>query len=155
MWITYSTLHLKLSPLASLNGVDPSQLPQTRANVEVTLSILSRGLEAHPANIHSADLHLQYLQAAEAFWPAEKVTARWKNVLRELQDTSEGAEVDQHGIMKVWLGYIAWREGVGFGKGGSTVGVDEVIDVYIECIETLRKLDGELCPSTPHESSSE
>jgi len=141
-WIAYSTLHLKLSPeLARRAGTDPTgqgTLPQTRANSEVALSILARALDAHPANMASSKLHIAYLHAAEAFWPAEKVTSRWKNVLREL---SERAGQEEQGMMQLWLGYIDWREGQGFGKSADgrkgIGGVDEVVEVYAECIAKL------------------
>ena len=84
----------------------------------------------------SAKLHIAYLHTAEAFWPASSVTERWKNVLRELEERGS-TEVDE-GMMEVWLGYIQWREGQGFGKsteGREGVGgVDEVVDVYTDCL---------------------
>jgi len=147
-WISYSTLHLRLSPeLAnrSVNAsIDPLKLPQNRASAEVTLSILARGLEADPANFLSTHLHIAYLRAAEAFWAPEKITGRWKNVIRELGDKhrSSGKGMEQ-GMIRIWLGYIDWREGAGWGKSeekGET-GVDEVIEVYAECLEKLRAED--------------
>ena len=145
-WIAYSTLHLKLSPDYVPNAlVDPLSLPQSRATAEVTLSILARGLEAHPSNFLSPTLHIAYIRAAEKFWPLEKVTGRWKNVLRELGERvgTPGAEDLEEGMMSVWLGYIEWREGQGFGKSDDrgAGGVDEVIDVYIECLGKLTKGD--------------
>jgi len=155
-WISYSTLHLRLSPeLAnrSVNAsIDPLKLPQNRASAEVTLSILARGLEADPANFLSTHLHIAYLRAAEAFWPPEKITGRWKNVIRELGDRyrSSGKGMEQ-GMIRIWLGYIDWREGAGWGKSeekGET-GVDEVIEVYSECLEKLRMEDFGACPFHP------
>nr|XP_031858056.1 uncharacterized protein CI109_006498 [Kwoniella shandongensis]KAA5525128.1 hypothetical protein CI109_006498 [Kwoniella shandongensis] len=139
VWIEYSKLHLRLSSEAerTIGLVDPAKLPTTRARAEVTLSILSRALDATEENGWSTKLHLAYLHAAEAFWPAEKVTGRWKNVLRELGERG-GKEIEE-GMMEVWLGYIAWREGQGFGKAeGKSGGVDEVVDVYIDCLTKLQ-----------------
>ena len=138
-WIAYSTLHLKLSlelgNQPSGGMTDPAKLPQTRANAEVTLSILSSALDAHSRNMGSPTLHIAYIHAAEAFWAPEQVTERWKNVLREMgQRTGSGVE---EGLMGVWLGYIEWREGEGFGKGADG-GVDEVVDVYVDCLRDLR-----------------
>ncbi|WVQ97651.1 hypothetical protein IAU59_004765 [Kwoniella sp. CBS 9459] len=142
-WIEYSQLHLRLVPEAEHRRaglVDPAKLATTRGNAEVTLSILSRALDADETNMTSPKLHLAYLAAAEQFWPVDKVTARWKNVLRELGETG-GRQVEE-GWMEVWLAYIGWREGQGFGKGDENGGgVDEVIDVYIECIERMRSGD--------------
>ncbi len=142
-WITYSTIHLKLSPeLASGQNagvINPAKPPQTRANAEVTLSILARALDAHEQNTASPRLHIAYVHAAETIWPPEKVTERWKNVLRELSGR-RGRQVEE-GIMAVWLGYIEWREGQGFGKSADgregLGGVEEVVDVYVGCLASL------------------
>ena len=147
-WIRYSVLHLKLTPESSNRTrgslVDPATLPQSRASAEVTLSILARALEAHPANFNSVPLHLAYIKAAESFWSPEKVTARWQNVLRELGEKARttGDGRPAAGMMQIWLGYIDWREGQGFGKrdeqhDGSS-GVDEVIEVYAECLQKMQ-----------------
>ncbi|WWC66161.1 uncharacterized protein I206_100062 [Kwoniella pini CBS 10737] len=130
-WIDYSRLHLKLSPESS-NQNQSERSNKTRAEAEVTLSILSRALDASEKNFNSSKLHLAYLKAAEEFWAIEKVTNRWKNVLRELGERGN-SEIE---MMDLWLGYIAWREGHGFaGQGG---GVDEVVEVYEECITRLK-----------------
>ena len=138
-WISYSTLHLKLSPEAERPGSglqDPATLPQTRANAEVTLSILDHALNAHKDNMSSTKLHIAYVRAAEAFWPAEKVTGRWRNVIRELDQRGAG-----EAMMEVWLCFIEWKEGQGFGKGengGDAVGgVDDVMETYAECLANL------------------
>ncbi len=144
-WISYSTLHLKLSPdltgKTSSGLVDSAKMPQTHANAEITLAILGRALEAHADNMASPSLHLAYLRAAEAFWPPAKVTERWKNVLREL--SNRGGPVVAEGIMQVRLGYIDWREGQGFRKSADgrdgIGGVDEVIEVYVDGLASLRE----------------
>ena len=147
-WISYSTFHLKLSPELSNRSVnasiDPLGLPQNRASAEVTLSILARGLDAHPENFFSTPLHIADLRAAEMFWPPEKITSRWKNVIRELGERrmKSGQMMGQE-MIHIWLGYIEWREGAGWGKSeekGET-GVDEVIEVYVECLDKLRAED--------------
>jgi hypothetical protein len=75
-------------------------------------------------------------------------------VLYELENAigrEPGTKLDER-IMDVWLGYIEWREGQGFGKseGESAGGVDEVIEVYIECLKGLAsgRLLGELIVSS-------
>jgi hypothetical protein len=144
-WMSYSTLHLKLSPELSNRSVnaaiDPLRLPQNRASAEVTLSILARGLDAHPGNFLSTPLHLAYLRAAEMFWPPENITSRWKNVIRELSERQRGSGKRMgQDMIHIWLGYIEWREGAGWSKSedkGET-GVDDVIEVYIECLDKLR-----------------
>ena len=148
-WIAFSTLHLKLSPeLANrpVNAsVDPLSLPQNRASAEVTLSILTRALDAHPANFLSPKLHIAYLRAAELIWRPEQITGRWKNVLRELGDrrrTDSSAELDA-GMLDIWLGYIDWTESRGFGKSdeGAVGGFDQVVEVYAECIKQIGRAD--------------
>ncbi|WVQ77105.1 hypothetical protein IAR50_006788 [Cryptococcus sp. DSM 104548] len=143
-WIAYSTLHLQLSPEADrAPSIDPAGVPTTLAQAEVTLSILSRALNATPENGYSIPLHLAYIRSAEKVWPGGKVTERWKNVLRELGRACEKRPELEGGMMDAWLGYIEWREGQGFAKGdgggdGEGGGVDEVVDVYVECIERLK-----------------
>ncbi|WWC58836.1 uncharacterized protein I303_101380 [Kwoniella dejecticola CBS 10117] len=130
-WIDYSQLHLRLSPDLSHQS-DKDRTSKTRAEAEVALSVLSRALDASTDNFSSTRLHLAYLRVAEEFWPTEKVTNRWKNVLRELGERGNN-DVE---MMDLWLGYISWREGHGFaGQGG---GVDEVVEVYEECIGKLK-----------------
>ncbi|WWD09643.1 hypothetical protein V865_007771 [Kwoniella europaea PYCC6329] len=132
-WIKYSQLHLKLSPDLTSKSNAAQISTKTRAEAEITLSILSRALDAEKANFNSTKLHLAYLKAAEQLWPNDKVTNRWKNVLRELSEKN-----DQVDMMDLWLGYITWREGNGFGKGDGG-GVDEVVEVYEECIGKLKE----------------
>ncbi|EIW72388.1 hypothetical protein TREMEDRAFT_26535 [Tremella mesenterica DSM 1558] len=142
-WIRYSTLRHGTTQNKHSNSdpVDISQLPITRANAEITLSILDKALDAHPNNMRSTELHIAYLRAAEVFWSPAQITERWKNVIRALGEANEqmeeGSDVD---MMMLWLGYIDWREGQGFSKddSGERGGVDEVIEVFIECLEYLR-----------------
>ncbi|OXG26985.1 hypothetical protein C359_05015 [Cryptococcus neoformans Bt120] len=147
-WIEYSRLHLKLSPNAErATGIaDPAKLPTTKAQAEITLSILSRALKATPENAYSERLHLAYLRAAETVWSADKVTSRWKNVLRGLGEQSGKIRGLEEGMMEMWLGYIEWREGQGFGRGDGEKGkgesIDEVVDVYLECIDRLKNKTG-------------
>lgn len=136
-WIKYSTLHLELQRETSSTRVDPSTKPITRANAEVTLSMLQRALDAHRRNFMSPELHIAYLKAAEAFWPASKVTERWKNVMRQLAEYG----VPEEEMMGIYLAYIEWREGHGFGQSEESAGgVDEVVEVYAECIDRLRDI---------------
>lgn len=114
-------------------GVDQAAQPTTRANAEVTLSVLERALNAHRANFHSTELHIAFLRAAEAFWPPDKVTQRWKNVISQLS-----GRTDEREMISLYLGYIDWREGQGLGSSAQSGGIDEVVDVYIEVLDRLR-----------------
>ena len=95
----------------------------------------------HPPNFTSIPLHLAYIRAAEAFWTPEKVTKRWQNVLRELGERAHTDKELESRLMDVWTGYIEWREGQGFGKQEDgqkgAGGVDEVLEVYTECLARL------------------
>ncbi|KAL1408845.1 hypothetical protein Q8F55_005659 [Vanrija albida] len=150
-WIKFAKLHLRLAPDAASSAfIDPAAQPTTRANAEVTLAMLTRAFEAHRDNFLSADLHKAFLDAAAVFWPPDKVTERWVNVLRALGDRGTTEE----SLMPLYLGYIAWREGQGFGKAGdgSGGGVDKVVEVYLECLDRLR-LSGE--QDAPNEAREE
>ncbi|WWC86471.1 uncharacterized protein L201_001348 [Kwoniella dendrophila CBS 6074] len=141
-WIEYSQLHLRLSPDRltyndNISSSDQSK-SKTKSEAEITLSILSKALDASINNFNSVQLHLAYLKAAEHFWPKEKVTSRWKNVLSELSEKNKGKHDIQIEMMDLWLNYISWCEGQGFSKSGDQNGVDEVIEVYEECIGNLK-----------------
>lgn len=135
-WIKYSSLHLQLSP-ATADSSTASSVTTSRANAEIALSILSRALDAHRDNNSSVELHLAYLKTAETFWTARKVTERWKWVLTQVGGQ---AGIDGSRKMELWLKYVDWREGQGFGAIATegSGGVDEVVDVYIECLNMLR-----------------
>lgn len=145
--ITYSTHHLK-SSTSSASDTKQTADTMTRANAEVTLSILSRALTAHPSNDQSSTLHIAYLHAAEAFWPPADVTKRWQNVLRETgrRETvsADEEEIWHRDLMTLWIGYIQWKEGQGFGKATkgteAEAGVDELIAIYFECLSSMMAL---------------
>lgn len=140
-WIKYSTLHLQEQPSSvRKTGVDQASQPTTRANAEVTLWLLERALNAHRSNFYSTELHIAFLHAAESFWPADKVTQRWQNVISQLSSRAPEEE-----MIRLYLGYIDWREGQGLGSSGNDGGIDEVVNVYIEVLDRLRATsDGEL-----------
>ena len=144
-WIAYSTLHREGTDPLKL-GIDASQKPATRASAEVTMSVLSRALEATPENGLSPILHIAYIHAAENVWTAEQVSQRWQNVLRVMgEDIRAGAHHAEIGLFEIWLAYLDWREGQGLGStklgklaqaGG---GVDEVIESYLDCLENIKR----------------
>lgn len=139
-WIRYSTLHLKLLPeitkYAANASLDPLKLPQNRATAEVTLSILARALDAHPTNFTSSTLHIAYIRAAEKFWERQQITGRWKNVIRELSERAGTSE--DIAMMDIWLGFIDWKEGQGYGKSDKdSEAMEEVLEIYGECLEKL------------------
>lgn len=107
--------------------------------------MLERALSAHRANFNSTELHVAFLHAAEAFWPPDKVTQRWRNVISQLTGHAPEGE-----MIRLYLGYIDWREGQGLGSSGRDGGIDEVVNVYVEVLDRLRTTaDGELEWSLP------
>ena len=147
-WIAYSKLRRPTQAPTSISGIDHAKLPSTRADAEVTLSILDRALSAHPSNMFSAPLHIAYLEAAEIIWPPDKVTDRWKNVIRELTEGGKALGYAHVEMMPLWLGYLDWREGQGFGQVGTSSGggVDEVVEVFADCLARLREASWGTCP---------
>lgn len=136
-WIAYSKLHLELDPGPSRkrSGLSSST---SHASAEVTLSILTRALDTLYGRDHkftSPDLHIAHIKAAQIVWPASKVTARWLEVIRELQTGKLDFDA-----MPIWLGYLDWCEGQGFGKPAdgeeSGGGVDGIVAVYEEALKT-------------------
>lgn len=136
-WIKYSVLHLKRSP-ETADATHPGTVKITEANGTITLKILAKAMNAHPDNEFAPALHLAYLRSAETFWAPRKLTERWKWVL---SDVAGRSEVDGSTKMELWLKYVDWREGQGFGAvggGEGAGGVDETIEVYIECLNMIR-----------------
>ena len=56
-----------------------------------------------------------------------------------LQESRE--RMNEKELMDLWLGYISWREGRGLGsrraKGGAEGGIDDVVDIYAQCIDMM------------------
>jgi hypothetical protein len=138
-WVKFSRLHLLLTPEISDVG---EAAPITRANAEVTLSILDKALKAHSNNAASPTLHRAYLAAAGAFWPPVMVIERWKDVLRQFTDRS-GHNAMEPETFQLWMEYLDWLQGQGFGKEKGVAAVDHVVDVLVECLGLL-KADGEI-----------
>lgn len=63
---------------------------------EITLSVLSRALDAHPSNKTSKTLRLRYLRAGEELWNASKLEEEWEDALKT-------DDVD------LWIEWLDWR----------------------------------------------
>lgn len=127
MWIRYSTYHTSSASVSA---------DQTRSQAEITLTILARAMD-EAGNFTSSKLHIAYLHAAETIWAPDKVTARWKTVLNEI-DHRKQAISERIEILELWLAYLDWRSGAGFSKG-SNGGVDGVVEVYVSCMDRFRR----------------
>jgi hypothetical protein len=139
-WLQLSTL--RTNPAQgpsglSLGAMDPAVIAATRAENEVSMSVLNRALAAHPDNAFAPDLHLAFLSAAEQVWPVERVHERWRNVLREMSRSGDS-------ILKVWLAYVDWCEGPGFGSSGHGTemsAVEAVIDAFTGCLQAMSGIE--------------
>jgi predicted transcriptional regulator YdeE len=147
MWIAYAQLHLtKGSTKASskeTRGKSEQISTAKRAEAEVATEILSKAFRASGKNKSNPRLHSAFFKLVQLFWPEHRVTASWKAVLSEL--TERGGAEDQAGLMDLWFQYIDWREGRGLGSqnsqntaDGQSGGIEDVIEVYIECIGIMR-----------------
>ncbi|KAH8120222.1 DUF1740-domain-containing protein [Phellopilus nigrolimitatus] len=69
--------------------VDPESIPDwlhllelSLNGSEISVSIISRALSAHPNNFRSAFLRLKYVRAGENIWHESKLRAEWEEALR-------------------------------------------------------------------------
>lgn len=146
-WLQLSTLRANSAqgpPGSSLGAIDPAVIAATRAENEVSMSVLNRALAAHPDNAFALDLHLAFLSAAEQVWPVERVHERWRNVLREMSRSGDS-------ILRIWLAYLDWCEGPGFGSSGhgtAMSAVEAVIDAFTACLQAMSGIESGESPIT-------
>ena len=111
-WLSLLSHSLATIPLTSNNA--------TKARSEITLSILSRALSAHPDNTSSI-LLLKYLKAGEEIWQGYKLSAEWEDALKV-----GGAEL--------WMEWSEWR----IRRGGK--GIEGIVK---DAARVLKALDDE------------
>jgi hypothetical protein len=87
-WLSLLSLSLSTIPLASKNA--------TKARSEMTVSVMSRAIAAHPDNASSKTLRLRFLMAGEEIWHESKLRAEWEDALKV-----GGAEI--------WMEWLEWR----------------------------------------------
>jgi NRDE-2, necessary for RNA interference len=87
-WLSMLSHSLSTVPLTSKNAV--------KARSEITVSLMSRALSAHPDNTSSKIIRLKYLMAGEEIWHESKLRAEWENALK-----IGGAEI--------WMEWLEWR----------------------------------------------
>ncbi|EMD42012.1 hypothetical protein CERSUDRAFT_110552 [Gelatoporia subvermispora B] len=87
-WLSLLSYTLSTVPLISKNA------PKARS--DITLSVLSRALEAHPSNARSKILRLKYLKAGEEAW-------NWGRLRDEWEDTLKIGGAD------LWVEWLDWR----------------------------------------------
>ncbi|EED80436.1 predicted protein, partial [Postia placenta Mad-698-R] len=87
-WLSLLSYTLSTIPITSKNA--------PRARAEITLSVLSRALSAHPSNASSRTLRLRYLKAGEEIWDNAKLYAEWEDALKV-------------GGSEIWVEWLDWR----------------------------------------------
>jgi hypothetical protein len=145
-WIEYAKFHL-----SSTSTMDSSSKPRVdkngdihihskKAQSEIALEILTKAIKTSQRNKHNPTIQLLFFQSAQDVWPSEKITAEWARVLKELTHSQKMGNEGE--LMDLWLGFIAWREGRGLGSSsrldGTSGGVEDVVDVYVECMGIMR-----------------
>ncbi|KAI0652187.1 DUF1740-domain-containing protein [Trametes meyenii] len=87
-WLSLLSYTLTTVPATSKNA--------SKARAEITTSLLSRALEAHPDNSRSKILRLKYIRAGEELWQDGKLNAEWEKAV----------EVDD---IEIWMAWLDWR----------------------------------------------
>jgi len=73
-WLSLLNQSLTVVPITSKNA--------NKARSEISVSILSRALSAHPQNSRSTVLRLAYLKAGEGIWHESKLKSEWNDALK-------------------------------------------------------------------------
>jgi hypothetical protein len=114
-WIEYSRSH-----------VTNEEGDHHFAHLEISLSVLARGLEV-VCFAKSVPLHLEYLRVAAECWPSARVEHAWSSLLDNVEQNVRGLDMSL-GIFDLWSGHLDWSEGGGFGRDGRDV--DYIVELY-------------------------
>ncbi|KAJ7783652.1 NRDE-2, necessary for RNA interference-domain-containing protein [Mycena maculata] len=93
-WLSLLSHTLLAIPTTSKNA--------TRARSEISISILSRALEAAG---NSSILRIRYLQAGEEIWHDSKLRAEWEDALKKV---TSGPAAPSGGV-EIWMEWFEWR----------------------------------------------
>lgn len=85
---------------ANLSTVPLSSKNAAQARAEITLSILSRALSAHPDNGHEHILKVLHLKAGEEVWHESKLRAEWEDALKGAKGVED---------MEILMEWLEWR----------------------------------------------
>lgn len=80
----------------TLAGVPLHSKNASKARAELSLSILSRAIAAHPVNEQSSTLRLKLLSVGEELWEETKLAEEWESAL-------------QVGGIEMWIMWLDWR----------------------------------------------
>ena len=110
-WLSLVSRSISAVPLDTKNAA--------KARAEITESILSRAVLAHPLNRTSITLRLKYLRAGEEVWDENRLQREWDDVLT-LQST------------EVWMAWLDWK------LSKSRSGLEGIMEDVAHALERLR-----------------
>ncbi|THH33540.1 hypothetical protein EUX98_g633 [Antrodiella citrinella] len=109
----------------TLSAIPMSSKHATKARSDISLSVLSRALAAHPDNAKSKPLRLKYIKAGEQVWSEAQLRAEWETAL-ELRDAD------------LWMEWLDWR------IRSASAGLEEgVVECALRMIAVFRSEDSE------------
>jgi hypothetical protein len=111
-WLALLHQTLSTTPTTSKNA--------TKARSEITLSILSRALAAHPDNAKNKVLRILYLKAGEEVWQDDKLREEWD-------------EAFKYGDIEILMEWLAWQIRKGHG------GLDGLVTSAVKAIGRLER----------------
>lgn len=102
---------------------------EQQAQREVTMAILERALEQVPV-VDRVPIILDQLSTAEALWTPAQLQTKWRERLAEVERAVSIDGASPLDMMRLWISYLDWLEGPGFGSNGHTA--DDVLSTYEE-----------------------
>jgi len=109
-WLSLLNQSLSIIPITSKNA--------NKARSEISVSILSRALSAHPQNSRNMVLRLAYLRAGEGIWHESKLKSEWNDALKI-------------GGIELQMEWLEWRI-----RNGNA-GIDGVVGSAIRAVASL------------------
>jgi len=109
-WLSLLNQSLTIIPITSKNA--------NKARSEISVSILSRALSAHPQNSRNVVLRLAYLRAGEGIWHESKLKSEWNDALKI-------------GGIELQMEWLEWKI-----RNGND-GIDGVVESAVRAIASL------------------
>lgn len=109
-WLSLLDKSLTAIPIRSKNA--------NKARSEISVSILSRALSAHPQNSRNMVLRLAYLRAGEGIWHESKLKSEWNDALKI-------------GGIELHMEWLEWRIRTG------NNGIDGVVEAAVRTVASL------------------
>jgi hypothetical protein len=89
----------------SIKSVPKSMGRGSRAQAEISLSILRRAIDAHDSNRYSPRLRLLYIEHGAEIWSEDQIRVEWGNIMSELGDNR--SPVWKRGV--IWMAWLEWK----------------------------------------------